>query len=76
MIRYVVDVYENGRKEWYVNDQLHREDGPAIEGANGEKSWYLNGEELSEDVLKKRISKKYAPIAFGVGDHPDFKYEN
>jgi hypothetical protein len=76
MIRYRVDVYKNGRREWYVNDKLSREDGPAIEGVNGEEYWYLNGEELSEHALKKLIKKKYAPIAFGIGDHPDFKYEN
>lgn len=23
--------------------ELHREDGPAVEGANGTKEWYLNG---------------------------------
>ena len=26
-----------------MNGKLHREDGPAIEGANGDKYWYLNG---------------------------------
>lgn len=25
---------------------------------------------------KKDHNKKTAPIAFGIGDHPDFKYEN
>jgi hypothetical protein len=28
---YQVRVYPNGTKEWYLNDKLHREDGPAIE---------------------------------------------
>ena len=35
--------YINGDKCWYLNDQLHREDGPAIERANGSKDWCLNG---------------------------------
>ena len=43
MIEYTVKVYKNGIKEWYLNDQLHREDGPAIENADGHKAWYLTG---------------------------------
>ena len=33
-----------GNKRWYVNDKLHREDGPAVEDAGGNKLWYLDGE--------------------------------
>lgn len=29
---------------WFLNDVLHREDGPALEYTDGEKWWYLNGE--------------------------------
>jgi hypothetical protein len=36
-------VSPNGSKSWYLNDQYHRVDGPAIEWANGSKEWYLNG---------------------------------
>ena len=32
-----------GTKRWYLNDKLHREDGPAYEHSNGVRSWYLNG---------------------------------
>jgi hypothetical protein len=32
-----------GTKEWYLNGQYHRTDGPAIEFADGAKWWYLNG---------------------------------
>jgi hypothetical protein len=28
-----IDQY--GNREWYLDDQLHREDGPAVEGADG-----------------------------------------
>jgi len=49
MIEYKVKVHPNGTKYWYLNDQLHREDGPAIEYANGDKSWYLNGKCHRED---------------------------
>ena len=54
---YNVRVYENGDKQWFLNDKLHREDGPAIELANGYKAWYLNGEELAEDKWKARVRK-------------------
>ena len=40
---YEVHVYDNGVKEWLLNDKLHREDGPAIVCTNGTKFWYLNG---------------------------------
>jgi hypothetical protein len=33
----------DGDKFWYLNDQRHRTDGPAVEYADGGKSWYLNG---------------------------------
>jgi hypothetical protein len=32
------------KTEWYQDDQLHRLDGPAVEGANGTKHWYQNGQ--------------------------------
>jgi hypothetical protein len=46
---YTVRVYEDGGKFWYLNDKLHRVDGPAVECANGDKLWYLNGERHRED---------------------------
>ena len=33
----------DGTKVWWVNEKLHRTDGPAIEYDNGYKAWYLNG---------------------------------
>ena len=33
----------------YLNHNLHREDGPAIEYADGGKEWYLNGKLHRED---------------------------
>jgi hypothetical protein len=41
--------YPNGTKWWYLNGDLHREDGPACEWANGDKWWYLNGKYHRED---------------------------
>ena len=39
----------NGNKQWFLNGELHREDGPAIEYTSGTKVWYLNGERHRED---------------------------
>ena len=36
-------VDEDGTKRWYLDGELHREDGPAIVRANGEEFWYRNG---------------------------------
>ena len=36
-------IYPSGTKAWYMNGELHREDGPAIIRADGEKFWYKNG---------------------------------
>jgi len=46
---YEVKIYDDGTKEWYLNGELHREDGPAVEGSYGNKSWYLNGKRHRED---------------------------
>jgi hypothetical protein len=37
-------VRQDGKKEWYVNGQLHRLDGPAIEFSSGSKQWFKNGQ--------------------------------
>ena len=39
----------DGNKCWYINDKLHRTDGPAIEDTSGTKRWYLNGERHRTD---------------------------
>lgn len=41
--------YSNGSTEWYKNDLLHREDGPAYEYLDGTKQWYQFGEYHRED---------------------------
>ena len=42
MIEYQVRV-DKYSTEWYLNDQLHRVDGPAVERTSGLEAWYLNG---------------------------------
>jgi hypothetical protein len=49
MIEYTVKVNAYGTKSWYLNGELHRDDGPAVEFANGTKCWYLNGKLHRED---------------------------
>jgi hypothetical protein len=49
MKTYTVNVQDDGSKFWYLNGNLHREDGPAAECANGSKFWYLNGKRHRED---------------------------
>ena len=40
MIEYIVDKY--GTQRWFLNGELHREDGPAIECNDGNKYYYNN----------------------------------
>lgn len=46
---YEVRVYENGEKQWWLNGEYHREDGPAVEWPDGTKEWMLNGNRHRED---------------------------
>jgi hypothetical protein len=51
-LKYRIEVDTRGTR-WYYNNanQLHREDGPAIEYSDGDKDWYINGEELTEAMF-------------------------
>ena len=49
MIEYIVNVYKDGTNEWFLDGQLHREDGPAIEYVSGTKEWWLKGKLHRED---------------------------
>ena len=42
-------VSSDGTKRWYLNEKLHREDGPAVEWSDGSKHWLLNGKLHRED---------------------------
>lgn len=39
----------NGTVIWLLNDELHREGGPAIETLKGSEIWYSNGLKHRED---------------------------
>jgi hypothetical protein len=43
------NINQYGTKEWWSNDKLHREDGPALENKIGTKGWYINGRLHRED---------------------------
>ena len=50
MKTYKVTVDKVGNTRWYnKNNEIHREDGPAIEWADGTKSYYINGKRHRED---------------------------
>jgi hypothetical protein len=39
----------DGTHEWWLNGQLHRQDGPAIEYPDGTREWCLNGQLHRQD---------------------------
>ena len=43
MTVYTVKVSGNGIQEWYLDNHLHRLDGPAISRPDGHQEWYQNG---------------------------------
>jgi hypothetical protein len=45
----VMKTNAGGTKEWYLDNKIHREDGPARESASGDKSWWLKGKRHRED---------------------------
>jgi hypothetical protein len=38
-----------GDKQWFLNGELHRDDGPAFENIYGDKHWFLNGKRHQKD---------------------------
>jgi len=44
-----LSVTERGDRFWYnEQNQLHKEDGPAMELMNGDKEWFMNGKHHRE----------------------------
>jgi hypothetical protein len=41
--------YKDGTQAWYLNDEFHREDGPAYIGSSGTQAWFINGKHHRED---------------------------
>jgi hypothetical protein len=49
--------WADATKHWYLNGELHREDGPAIEFADGSKRWFLNNQKYPEREWKIEVEK-------------------
>ena len=54
---YIILKFDDGTY-WYFNDELHREDGPAIEWNNGDGEWWLNNNEYPKEEYDKIIKNK------------------
>jgi hypothetical protein len=54
MQEYNVKVYDNGDRGWRYKGELHRLDGPAVEGVDGYKAWYIEGKQLTEEEFNNR----------------------
>ena len=39
----IKNIFVDGSIEWHEDGKLHRDDGPAYEGADGTKEWYWQG---------------------------------
>ena len=70
----------DGTKKWYLNGNLHREDGPALEYPHGTKKWYLNGKYHREDGPALEWSdgtkKWYLNGKYHREDGPALEYAN
>tara|TARA_R110000868_G_scaffold46524_1_gene153593 strand:- start:308 stop:499 length:192 start_codon:yes stop_codon:yes gene_type:complete len=42
----ICEIDSCGDKYWYLNDKLHRENGPAIERADGTKEWWYHDKQI------------------------------
>jgi hypothetical protein len=47
IIKHKID--EDGIQHWYKNDELHRDDGPAVVFPDGTQIWYKNGKLHRDD---------------------------
>jgi len=48
--------WENGSKEWWINNHLHRLDGPALYDVDESKEWWIDGKKVSKaDVDNLRL---------------------
>jgi len=60
--RFISQIFESGTKRWYLDDQLHRENGPAIEYVDGHKEWWycgkchrLDGPAIEDDMSGTKL---------------------
>ena len=55
-ITYEVEVDSVGNTFWFLNNERHREDGPAISWADGSNHWFLNNVEYTEEEFNRKMS--------------------
>ena len=48
---------ENGTKRYFRNDELHREECPAVEWIDGTKFWYVNGKQTHSKMPAPKKNK-------------------
>ena len=63
-------IHSNGDEYWYLNDELHREDGPAIV-TKTYQGWYKHGKIIREFGLAPKKGKEYIiiiPVKFTIKD--------
>ena len=68
-----------GTKRYYVNNILHREDGPAIEYSDGTKYWYKNGKLHRKDgpaIENAYGHKEWYLNGYYFGSNYDFTNES
>ena len=56
-----------GTKLYYLDDKLHRTDGPACEWADGHKEWWLNGRLQPENYDRIEVSD-FGTMYYLLGD--------
>ena len=52
----------DGGRTWYLNGELHREDGPALVSADGSVAWYLNRERHREDGTRRSSMRSWLRV--------------
>jgi len=43
---------------WFINGELHREDGPAVTCNDGFEGWFLNGVQYTEKEYNEQIQTR------------------
>ena len=73
----VCKIDSDGSKRWFLNDKLHRTDGPAVEYPDGSKFWYLNGKRHNPPPKSYKNPLELGDLVI-IGDSANFvcKKEN
>jgi len=58
--------YASGTRQWFLNDKLHREDGPAIEWPDGHCAWFLNDIAYTEEEYNIEVRLRRCGLSTNV----------